>query len=196
MSRGHLLVLCAALSACAATPPRPETVSEALLDAMARGDARALASLTGRSEPETRLLVEDAGDELAIAAAEARARPVELRGRAYLESGGVVVLVYEEGGWQVVSGVLGVPSLERPTDAIRALHVLLGRVDRTGFATILSRDTRLVFQEELERWWRGTADPDALRIEIDGDSAIATTPSGGSIELRREAGEWRVVDLR
>ncbi len=163
---------------------------------MAAGDAARLSSLTGRSEPETAALLDAARAEVADAAASARARPLEVRGRAYLESGAVVLVVHEEGGWRVAAGVLGVASLESPTDALRALHALLGRVEASGIESILSRDTRLSLHEELERWRRDTADPDAISVEIEGDGAIATTPSGGTIELRREAGEWRVVDLR
>lgn len=181
---------------CGAAVPTARVASDALLEALATGDAAVLAALTGRSEPETSALLERARTELAETAALSRARPLETRGRAYLESGSVVVVEHEEGGWRVASGVLGVPSLQSPTDAIRALSVMLQRLEATGIESVLSRDTRLSFHEELERWRRGTADPDAILIEIDGDVAIATTPSGGTIELRREAGEWRVVDLR
>jgi hypothetical protein len=190
------VVLCSLLFGCGAARPSAETTTDALLDALARGDATTLSALTGRSPEETEALLADARTELAGVATAARERAPEVRARAYLESGGVVAMVEEDGGWRVASGILGVPSLETPADAIRALHGMLGRVSGTGFEAVLARSSRLAFHEEIERWWRGTADPDALGIAIDGDSAIVTTPSGGTIELRREAGEWRIVDLR
>jgi hypothetical protein len=163
---------------------------------MAAGDAAALSRLTGRDEVETAALVRDARSELSEMAVLARDRSIEADGRAYLEAGSVVRVVHEDGGWHVASGILGVASLQSPEDALRALHALLSRVERSGIESVLARDTRLAFHEELERWRRDTADPDAISIEIEGESAVATTPSGGTIELRREAGEWRVVDLR
>lgn len=176
--------------------PTARSTADGLFDAMSAGDVAALATLTGREEAETSALVDDARAEIAALAAAARTRPLESRGRAYLEAGEVVVLVQEDGRWHVASGILGVASLETPADAIRALSAMLRRIEGTGLESVLARDTRGAVHEELERWRRSTADPDALPIAIDGDTAIATTPAGGTIELRREAGEWRVVDLR
>jgi predicted nucleotidyltransferase len=40
-----------------------------------------------------------------------------------------------------------------------------------------------------------TADVDDLEVEIQGNHARVRTTGGGSIELVRESGEWRVVDI-
>ena len=40
-----------------------------------------------------------------------------------------------------------------------------------------------------------TEDADDLEVEIQGNRARVRTTGGGTIELVRESGEWRVVDV-
>jgi hypothetical protein len=41
-----------------------------------------------------------------------------------------------------------------------------------------------------------TTDPDALRVQVEGERALVVTPEGVEIELALEGEEWRVVDVR
>ena len=77
-----------------------------------------------------------------------------------------------------------------------ALHDALARSRVLAVTALMARAPRAELESELERWIDGTADPDALEISVEGESATVVTPTGEQIELARESGEWRVVELR
>lgn len=177
----------------------------AYADALERGDTdRAWALLDedarrGRTEAEHARLMEqnaaelrEQGDALERAAG---SDAVEARARVTLASGETVVLVLEDGRWRIDGGVMDAHGMGTPRDAVAAFRRALMRRDLDGIERVLSRQTRAEWEEEVRRVVESTADPDDLEVEIQGNRAHVRTTGGGSIELVRESGEWRVVDV-
>ena len=153
----------------------------------------------GRTEEEHRaLLVQNAAELRDQGAAIERAAgsdAVEARARVPLASGETVVLVLEDGRWRIDGGILDAAGLGTPRDAVAALRRALMRRDLAGVERVLSRQTRAEWEEEVRRVVESTSDVDDLEVEIQGNRARVRTTGGGSIELVRESGEWRVVDI-
>ncbi len=121
---------------------------------------------------------------------------VEARARVPLQSGETVVLVLEDGHWRIDGGLMDAAGLGTPLDAVAAFRRALMRRDLNGIERALSRQTRAEWDEEVRRLVESTADPDDLDVEIEGNHARVRTTGGGSIELVRESGEWRIVDVQ
>lgn len=161
----------------------------ALLD----GEAR-----RGRTEEEHGALMQANAVELrAQGAALARAAEEGTAARAQvrLPSGESVVLVLEDGGWRIDGGVLDAVGLGSPLDAVAAFRRALMRRDLPGIERTLSRRTRAEWEDEVRRLVESTQDEADLEVEIQGDRARVRTTGGGTVELVRESGEWRVVDV-
>lgn len=183
----------------------PERAIRAYASALSSGDEDGAWVLLdedarrGRSPEEHAALMERNARELAdqsrALARAAGSDAVEARARVSLESGETVVLVLEEGGWRIDGGILDATGLGTPRDAVAALRRALMRRDLRSIERILSRQTRAEWEEEVRRVVESTADPDDLEVEIQGGRARVRTTGGGSIELVRESGEWRVVDV-
>ena len=200
--------LCALLIVgCGGGPPvrGPSPSVRTYAGALQRGDADGAWALLdedarrGRSEAEHATLMEANGAELreqgAALARAAGTDAVEARARVPLQSGETVVLVLEDGRWRIDGGVLDAAGLGTPLDAVAAFRRALMRRDLEGGERVLSRQTRAEWEEELRRVLEATADTDDLEVEIQGNRARVRTTGGGSIELVRESGEWRVVDV-
>ncbi|HJL19337.1 MAG TPA: hypothetical protein RMH99_26970 [Sandaracinaceae bacterium LLY-WYZ-13_1] len=183
----------------------PSPTIAAYARALERGDEDAAWALLdedarrGRSEDEHAALMaqnaeelEAQGDALARAAG---SDAVEARARVTLQSGETVVLVLEDGRWRIDGGILDAAGLGTPRDAVAAFRRALMRRDLAGIERVLSRQTRAEWEEEVRRVVESTADPDDLEVEIQGNRARVRTTGGGAIELVRESGEWRVVDV-
>lgn len=209
--RVSIALVAAVLTACGAgaqagAPAEPTPSITGYADALARGDAEATLAMEadsahrGRDGAAQAARMEDARAELAaLGSAMAEAPPAALRehARVPLASGELVVMARDpDGGWRIEGGVLGVPALVAPRDAIAALRSALARRDLRGVEEVLARRTRAAWEDEVARVVEQTADPDALQIRLDGDRAIVTTPGGVRIELVREADEWRVLDVQ
>ena len=203
------LWICGALIllGCGGGPPvrGPSPSIESYAGALQRGDAdRAWALLDedarrGRSEAEHAALLaanetelREQGEALSRAAG---TDAVEARARVPLQSGETVVLVLEDGRWRIDGGVLDAAGLGTPLDAVAAFRRALMRRDLAGIERVLSRQTRAEWEEELRRVLEATEDADDLEVEIQGNRARVRTTGGGTIELVRESGEWRVVDV-
>lgn len=199
--------LSCALLACGARAGEegPARTVERYAGALSRGDAPAAWALLdeearrGRSEAEHAGLMATNATELreqgeALARA-ARPERMEAQARVHLSSGEAIVLVLEEGGWRIDGGVLDAAGLATPLDAVAAFRRALMRRDLPGLERVLSRQTRAEWEEEIRRLVEGTEDADDLEVEIQGARARVRTTGGGSIELVRESGEWRVVDV-
>ncbi|HEY8429968.1 MAG TPA: hypothetical protein VIL20_16410 [Sandaracinaceae bacterium] len=201
------LALAIALCGCAASPrvEGPERTVRAYAAALSRGDARTAWVLLddearrGRTEAEHAALMEQNAGELA-AQGEALERATEgervrARARVPLRSGESVVLVLEDGEWRIEGGVLDAAGLGTPLDAVAAFRRALMRRDLLGIERVLARQTRAEWEDEVRRLVESTADPDDLEVEIQGNRARVRTTGGGSIELVRESGEWRIADV-
>jgi hypothetical protein len=174
---------------------RPDDAIGALAAALRAGDVPALAATSGRPEADVAAAESRNAAELhALGETLARAS-VERSARVTLADGGALLLVRDGESWRVDRGVLGRPALSRPVDAVIAFHDALARARVDGMMTVLARVPRAELEAELTRWIDGTADADAIEISVQGESAIAITPTGERLELVREAGEWRVLSF-
>lgn len=198
---------CGATPAARAPEPGAREAARAYGRALAAGDlAGARALEAGGDDPRAEESGGDAGaagdahEELAeVGRALVEAPPSATRevARVPLVNGETVVLARDpDGGWRIEGGVLGVPALVSPRDAVAALRSALARRDLRAIEELLARRTRAAWEEELRRVIDQTADADALAIEVEGERAVVTTPDGARIELALEAEEWRVVDVR
>ncbi len=187
----------ASLAGCGGAPPRGPAESVTQLAAALRGsDDGALARIAGASPERVAAARAESGAELARLADALERAPVEARALVVLRDAGRVELVEEEGGWRLDRGVLGRPSLARPVDAVVALHDALARSRAEALVAVMARAPRTELAAELERWIAATADPEALEVSVDGERALVVTPTGEQIDLVRESGEWRVLELR
>ncbi|MBX3272686.1 MAG: hypothetical protein KF729_20665 [Sandaracinaceae bacterium] len=199
------LVLVSVLGACGggARDEGPARAVAAYAAALQRGDgASAWDSLDeearhGRSRgAHDALMATNAAELREQGEALARAgEGVAAHARLELASGESVLLVLEPGGWRVAGGVLDATGLATPLDAVAAFRRALSRRDLSGVERVLARQTRAEWEAELRRLLDATADADDLEVEVQGDRARVRTSGGGSIELVRESGEWRVLDV-
>lgn len=127
---------------------------------------------------------------------EAGADGVVATARLPLRNGQSVELVLEEGQWSIEGTFLGAPVLRTPRDAVLALRAALSRRSLRGLERVLARQPRAEIEADIEALLEDTADQLDLSIEIRGDRARVRTTSGRELVLVREAGEWRVLELR
>ncbi|MCB9593693.1 MAG: hypothetical protein H6719_13250 [Sandaracinaceae bacterium] len=199
------LGVCATACGGSARDQGPSRTLQQYAGALSRGDAATAWALLdedarrGRSPEEHAALLStnaaelrEQGEALARSAAP---ETIDAQARVQLASGETILLVLEEGGWRIDGGVLDAAGLVTPLDAVAAFRRALMRRDLPGVERVLSRQTRAEWEEEVRRVIEGTEDTDDLEVEVQGNRARVRTTGGGSIELVRESGEWRVVDI-
>lgn len=174
----------------------PAHATAALATALRERDVAELARATGRTEAEITASLEANRRELGALGETLARTPTDASARVALGDGGTLLLVREGESWRVDRGVLGRPALARPEDAVLALHDALTRSRIAAVLALLARTQRAELELELGRWIDGTADPEALDVSVQGESATVTTPTGERVDLVRESGEWRIVEIR
>jgi len=60
---------------------------------------------------------------------------------------------------------------------------------------VLSPRTRAALERDLRSLVQGLREPDALRVDVVGDSATVELSGGHRVTLRREDGVWYVDDF-
>lgn len=121
-----------------------------------------------------------------------------------------ILLVYEQGQWRVDASAIDLYSQRTPEAAVRAF---LRAYDNRRFDVLLKfvpEDQREgLTPAELKKAWEGEekADMDRLtgalkaslptaKVELFGDRATLAFGAGGSVELVREQGVWKIEDLK
>jgi hypothetical protein len=121
-----------------------------------------------------------------------------------------ILLVYEQGAWRVDASAIDLYSQRTPEAAVRAF---LRAYENRRFDVLLKfvpEDQRgELTAAELKKMWEGEerADMDRLTgalkaslptstVELFGDRATLAFGSGGSVELVRERGLWKIEDLK
>lgn len=200
------LVFALGLGGCGEGPRSagPTPVLARYAGALTRGDAQAAWALLdeearlGRTEAAHTRLMDTNGTELRAegqALRRAAAEGIGARARVRLASGETVVLVLEEDGWRIDGGVLDAVGLGSPREAVAAFRRALMRRDLRGIERTLSRQTRAEWEDEVRRLVESTEDEADLEVELQGDQARVHTTGGGVVELVRESGQWRIVDI-
>jgi len=120
------------------------------------------------------------------------------------------LLIYEQGSWHVDASAIDLYSQRTPEAAVRAF---LRAYENRRFDVLLKfvpQDQREdLTAAELKKAWEGEerADMDRLtgalraslptaKIEAFGDRATLAFGAGGSVELVREGGLWKIEDLK
>jgi hypothetical protein len=121
-----------------------------------------------------------------------------------------ILLVYEHGQWRVDASAIDLYSQRTPEAAVRAF---LRAYENKRFDVLLKfvpEDQREgLTSAELKKAWEGEekADMDRLtgalkaslptaKVELFGDRATLAFGAGGSVELVREQGAWKIEDLK
>ncbi len=195
----------AASSGCATVEavPEPDDVVDAYVAALERGDAGAIYALMSEEsrravsrEQLERVLKEqraELGEHAKALASERRA--VEARAEIRYPDGELVGLDLVDGRF-LVTAADGLPaSAKTPEQALSQLRKVLARRSYAGLLRVLSPRTRAAMEEDLRSLVEGLTEPDALRIDVVGDSATVTVPGGHQVKLRRQDGLWHIDDF-
>lgn len=182
----------------------PSAAVAAYAAAAKRGDADAIYGLLSRraqadlGREGTRQKVLDARRELA-AQADFFARPgaePEVVAVVRYEDGERAELALESGLFHV-SAASALPAAARtPAEALAGLRQALARRSYVALVRVLSAETRGALETDMGSIVDGLSDPDTLDVQVSGDDAEVELPSGHSVRLKREAGVWRVEDLK
>ena len=138
------------------------------------------------------------------------AAPPRVTARVKAPNGESLLLVLEDGAWRVDGSAIDLYGQTSPESALKAF-VLAFKNRRYDvllrFVPDAEREGLNV--EELRRAWEGDerAELEALvsaveanlpsgRLEVTGDRATMAFGAGGTVELVREGGLWKVEDLR
>ncbi len=121
-----------------------------------------------------------------------------------------IVLIYEQGGWRVDASAIDLYSQRTPEAALSAfLRAYANRRFDVLLRFIPEDQLEGLTAPELKKAWEGEerADMDRLtsslreslpgaKLELFGDRASLTFGAGGSVELVRELGVWKIEDLK
>lgn len=184
--------------------PPPQPVVTRYLRAVEQQDSAqmyALLSSERRSQLSAAALTErlnDTREETAETVQRIRdtGTPAHATAVVTLEDGETVDLVLEGGQWRIASGVVDAASLRTPVQAVQSLRRALLRRDLAQLLSLLTSQERASWEAAFGRVIEGTADPLDWDTEIRGDEATVRITGGGTIELRRESGRWRVHDIQ
>jgi hypothetical protein len=206
-------------SACAANrPASPQDAlaaySAALRDGRSR-DAYALLSAEAKKDipyDSFERIVRENPDEVAEIGRSLGhpAAPPRVTARVKAPNGETLLLVLENGAWRVDGSAIDLYGQTTPESALRAF-VLAFKNRRYDvllrFVPEAEREGLSV--EELKRAWEGEertelqalvsaveANLVTARLEVTGDRATMAFGAGGTVELVREGGLWKVEDLR
>lgn len=188
----------------AARPPQPQSVVQAYLQAVRAHDADAaydLLSTTQQAavsrEEFTRAFRENRAelDDQARALSRLSGRDIVAVGEVAYGEGDSAALMLERGEWRISGGVAEAYSLRSPQQTLRSLRRALERRSYDALMRILARRSRSQVDDEVRRLVDALHDAENLEIVVDGDRARVEYEPGHVIELQREDGEWRLVDL-
>jgi len=197
-----MIVLVGCGASAPVAPPQPAVTR--YLRAMERQDSAqvyALLSSERRSQLSQAQLTErlsDTREETAETVQRIRdtGTPAHATAVVTLADGETVDLVLEGGEWRIAAGVLDSAALRTPVQAVQSLRRALLRRDLAGLLSLLTSQERTSWEAAFGRVTEGTADPLDWDTEIRGDEATVRITGGGTIELRRESGRWRVHDIQ
>lgn len=183
--------------------PDPEPVVARYADALRQGDAEAVYALMSEesrqaiSLAELRRILEEQRPELAAHAASLTAPEREVAARAEIRyrDGEVVTLELSDGKFRVAASDALPAAARTPAQALGQLRRVLARRSYAGLLRVLSPAARGALEGDLRSLVEGLSSPDALPIDVVGDSASVEVPGGHRVELRREDGVWVIDDF-
>ncbi len=140
------------------------------------------------------------------AAESLRVQTVRSSAEVTLKDGRVVQMIQDRGGWKVRAGVLSVPRLDTPHDALRTF-LFASRGHMSLLRRTLPKAAQQTFASDAELALQLTRlQPRIARLKqslkqpwpephVDGVHARMTYADQKSVRFKLEDGSWRVVDL-
>jgi hypothetical protein len=109
--------------------------------------------------------------------------------------GEMVTLELEDGRFRI-SSADGLPTGGRsPEQALEQFRKALARRSYPALLRVLSPSTQRAIEADLRAIVTGLVRPDALDVQVNGDSATVRIEGGHLVKLRRDGGFWRVEDF-
>jgi hypothetical protein len=218
---GSVLLVELAVSGCAGSTPAPHDPGETLeayaqaLEAGRASEAYALLSDEAKKsmpyEAFQRMVKENYEEVKDIAAALTRpSAPPRVTASVSTPDGKMLLLVLEEGKWRVDGSAVDLYSQETPESAVvafiraydnRRYDVLLRFVPDNKSKGLDAQKLKQAFEgeqrEDIERLTQAlkAALPTA-RVELLGERATFAYGAGGTLELVREHGRWKIEEFR
>lgn len=141
---------------------------------------------------------------------ETRAAPARVTAVVTAPSGEALELVYEDGAWRVDASAIDLYGQSSPAVALRSfVRAFRNRRYDVLLRFVPESEREGLGVDELRRAWEGEErkELDALvsaveaglptaNLEVTGDRATMAFGAGGTVELVRERGRWKVEDLR
>ncbi len=121
---------------------------------------------------------------------------VEIEAELRLTNGQVAALRLEDGRYRVVSAQALPAVATSPVQALSRLRAAVDERDYRALIGLLTAEARTAVEQQRSILLDELDQPSSLSIEVDGDRARVTLPSGREINLKREDGSWRFDDLR
>lgn len=183
--------------------PEPETVVDAYATAIETGNTAALHDLMSQeskravSQEDLARVLAEQRDELVEHAKELQSaeRLVTARADVRYDDGEIVSLELAQEGFRVSAADALPASARSPEQALGQLRKVLARRSYAGLLRVLSPRTRAAIERDLRSLVEGLSEPEALRLDVAGDSATVEVPGGHLVKLRREDGVWYVDDF-
>jgi hypothetical protein len=200
-----LRAVCAALilTGCAhPLPPDPAASLKVLADALTRADP---AALWPRMSANTRARVSEA--ELASAWTESVVERALLADRlrtfgrasamrAEVDSGGdLATLVHEKHGWRLSSPRPAARGAATPEEALRRFTAALEAHDLDALLRLLAEPLKGLIERELTERITGLRAAAGRPISSDDEHAQIRYDARHHLDLRRENGQWQIVDF-
>jgi hypothetical protein len=219
MSRSALVVAFALASACGgAQRASPQEALDAYSQALRDGrpaEAYALLSADAKKdlsyEAFQRILKENPEEIRELGQAlRSLASPPRVTALVTAPSGESLLLVYEDGEWRVDGSAIDLYGQASPESALRGfVRAFRNRRYDVLLRFVPDAEREGLGVEQLKRSWEGEdrAEMEALiaaveaglpgaKLEVSGDRATMAFGAGGTVELVRERGIWKVEDLR
>jgi len=221
MSQGVLAGLFAVLfaSACAASrPTTPEAALSAYAAALRAGKAREAYDLLSAEAKKDipyasfqRILRENPDEAVAIGRALSQpAAPPRVTAVVKAPNGESLLLVLEDGAWRVDGSAIDLYGQGTPETALRSfVRAFKNRRYDVLLRFVPEGEREGLDAKKLESAWAGEerAELEGLvaavesslpsaSLEVTGDRATMAFGTGGTVELVRERGLWKVEDLR
>jgi hypothetical protein len=184
--------------------PDPREAARAYAAAVKRGDADAVHSMLTREAQRglgregTRKLVSSERRELTQKAGALLEGElgVEATATIPLADGSEVALTLEEQGFRVAAAETLPIAARTPSEALEGLRRALGRRSYAALLRVLSAESRGALEGDMRSLVSGLSDPSSLDVKVNGDRAEVEIPGGHAVTLKREAGIWRVDDVK
>jgi hypothetical protein len=214
-----MLALCVAGAACGASrPASPQDALKAYSAALRAGHAREAYDLLSADtkkdipyEAFQRIIRENPDEVTEIGRSLARpTAPPRVTAVVTAPSGESLLLVLEDGAWRVDGSAIDLYGQGTPEIALKAfVRAFKNRRYDVLLRFVPEAEREGLNAEELKRAWEGEERDEleslvaavetnlsAAHLEVTGDRATMAFGAGGTVELVRESGLWKVEDLR